>query len=262
MPRFAANLTIAFTEFPVMERFERAAALGFTHVEMLFPFHFDVDQIERELRRNRVALVLFDTDPGDWGAGERGYLCDPSRTERFQESVKEAIDVAKRLGTHRLNALAGLVPAGVSFEEARATAIENLRRAAPLAERAGLILMSEGLNTFDVPGYFLSTSRLGFELVEAVGSPSVLFQWDAYHMQLMEGNLINTVKQRVRQIGHIQFADVPGRNQPGTGEINFPNLFRAIDESGYDGYVGIEYKPLGGTEESLGWLPREARANR
>jgi len=262
MPRFAANLTIAFTEYPVMERFERAAAQGFTHVEMLFPYHFDVDEIERELRRNRLDLVLFDTDPGDWGAGERGYLCHPDRAERFYASIQEAIELARRYGTRCLNALAGKVPPGVSHEEAKRTAIENLKRVAPLAEAAGVMLVSEGLNTFDNPGYFLSNSRLGFEIVEAVGSPHVRYQYDVYHMQLMEGNLINTLRQHMPQIGHIQIADPPGRNEPGTGEINYPNVFAAIDAAGYDGFVGLEFKPSRSTEESLAWLPRAARANR
>src|SRR4051812_7908853 len=156
MTRFAANLTMLYTEYPELERFEHAARAGFTHVEMLFPYTFDLDAIEGELRAHKQELVLFDTDPGDWGAGERGFLCDPSRMDRFVESVREACDLAQRLGCPKLNALAGLIPAGVSFAEAKDTAIENLRRAAPIAERAGVLLMSEALNSFDVPGYFLT----------------------------------------------------------------------------------------------------------
>jgi hydroxypyruvate isomerase len=262
MPRFAANLTIAFNEWPVMERFERAAALGFTHVEMLFPFHFDVDEIERELRRNSLELVLFDTDPGDWSGGERGYLCHPDRTERFQESIKEALELARRYGTRRLNALAGKVPSGVSHQEAKRTAIENLKRAAPLAEAAGVVLMSEGLNTFDNPGYFLDNSRLGFEIVDAVGSPSVKFQYDVYHMQLMEGKLVNTKSKNMGKIGHIQIADPPARTEPGTGEINYDTVFKAIDAAGYNGVIGLEFKPSTTTEQSLAWLPRAARSAR
>jgi hydroxypyruvate isomerase len=248
--KLAANLSLMFAEYDVMDRFKKAADAGFTHVEMLFPFHFDVDEIERELRRNNLELVLFDTDPGDWSGGERGYLCHPDRADRFQQSIKEALELARRYGTRRLNALAGKVPPGVSHDEARRTAIENLRRAAPLAEAAGVVLMSEGLNTFDNPGYFLSTSRLGFELVDAVGSPNVLYQYDVYHMQLMEGNLINTLSSHMRQIGHIQVADAPARNEPGTGEINYDNVFKAIDAAGYDGVIGLEFKPSTTTEES------------
>ena len=262
MPRYSANLTIAFNEWPVMERFEQAARLGFTHVEMLFPYNFDVDQIERELRRLNLTITLFDTEPGDWAGGERGYLCHPDRTERFQESIREAIDLAPRFGTRYLNALAGKIPPGVSFAEAKAVSIENLRRAVPLAEKADIVLVSEGLNTTDNPGFFLENSTIGFELVDAIGSPNFLYQYDVYHMQIMEGNLISTIRRNIQKIGYVQIADPPARNEPGTGEINYPNVLRAFDEAGYHGYVGLEYKPATTTEESLGWLPRDQRAVR
>ena len=261
--RYAANLSLMFQEYDVMERFKRAADAGFTHVEMLFPFHYDLDEIERELRSKDLELILFDTDAGDFAGGERGYLCDPGRKEEFHQSVKDAIAIARRLGTTRLNALAGKVPAAVGLEQARATVVENLRRAAPLAEDAGVVLMSEGLNTVQNPGYFLGTSKLGFEIVAEVGSPAVKYQYDVYHMQIMEGNLIETIQKNVAQIGHIQIADVPGRHEPGTGEINYPNVLKAIDASGYDGFVALEYAPASGTEEGLDrWLPREQRAAR
>ena len=261
--RFAANLSLMFAEYDVIERFSKAAEAGFTHVEMLFPFHYDLDQVERELKRNNLEMILFDTDAGDFAGGERGYLCDPARKDRFYESVQEAIPIARRLGTRLLNALAGLVPPSVSFEEARATVVENLKRAAPLAEDAGIVLMSEGLNTIQTPGYFLDRSSLGFEIVAEVASPAVKYQYDFYHMQMMEGNLIDTIRKNVAQIGHIQIADVPGRHEPGTGEINYPNVLRAIDESGYQGFVALEYVPAAGTEEGLDrWLPRERRGKR
>lgn len=260
--RFAANLSLMFAEYDVMERFKKAAEAGFTHVEMLFPFHYDLDQIERELRDNGLEMILFDTDAGDFAAGERGYLCDPSRKDRFHQSVKEAIGIAKRLGTTRLNALAGKLPPHVTFADGRRTAVENLRRAAPLAEDAGIMLMSEGLNTIQTPGYFLDTSRLGFAIVDEVNSPAVTFQYDVYHMQMMEGNLIETIQKNVDRIGHIQIADVPGRHEPGTGEINYPNVLEAIDQSGYRGFVALEYVPAGGTEEGLDrWLPRGQRSS-
>jgi hydroxypyruvate isomerase len=261
--RYAANLSLMFAEFDVMERFTRAAQAGFTHVEMLFPFHYDLDQIERELKSNDLEMILFDTDAGNFDGGDRGYLCDPARNDDFQQSVKDAIAVAKRLGTTRLNALAGKIPAGVSFDEARATVVENLKRAAPLAEDAGIILMSEGLNTVTTPGYFLDSSRVGFEIVAEVGSPAVKFQYDVFHMQIMEGNIIDTIQKNVAQIGHIQIADNPGRHEPGTGELNYGVILPAIDQSGYDGFVALEYVPAAGTEEGLdGWLPREQRAAR
>ena len=261
--RFAANLSLLFGEYDVMERFRRAAEAGFTHVEMLFPFHYDLDLIERELQEHGLEMILFDTDAGDFARGERGYLCHPDQQERFYQSVKDAIVIARRLGTRRLNALAGKVPPGVSFEQARATVVDNLRRAAPLVEEAGIVLMSEGLNTFQNPGYFLSNTRLGVEIVAEVGSPAVKYQYDDYHMQMMEGNLIDTIRQNLEHIGHIQIADVPGRHEPGSGEINYANVLAAIEASGYDGYVALEYVPAEGTVAGLDrWLPRERRSAR
>ena len=263
MAKLAANLTMLYTEVDVMDRFAKAADAGFTHVEMLFPYDYDLDQVERELKANGLSMILFDTHAGDWAAGDRGYLCDPSQKERFYQSVKDGIVVAQRLGTGLLNALAGKIPAGVSFEQARATVVENLRKAAPLCEDAGITLVTEGLNSIQTPGFFLDSSKLGFEIVDEVGSPAVKFQYDIYHMQIMEGNLIDTIKANVEKIAHIQVADVPGRHEPGTGEINYPNVLKAIDESGYQGYVALEYAPAGDTQAGLdAWLPREQRAVR
>ena len=261
--KLAANLSMLYTEVDVMDRFKKAAQAGFTHVEMLFPYDYDLDKVEQELKSNGLTMILFDTHAGDWGAGDRGYLCDPSMKERFYQSVKDSVAIAPRLGTRLLNALAGKVPAGVSLEEARATCVENLKRAAPLCEDAGIVLMSEGLNSIQTPGYFLDNSKLGFSIVDEVGSPAVKFQYDIYHMQIMEGNLIDTIKANVEKIAHIQVADVPGRHEPGTGEINYPNVFKAIDESGYQGYVALEYAPSGDTQTGLdAWLPKEQRAVR
>ncbi|MCC6177693.1 MAG: TIM barrel protein [Chloroflexi bacterium] len=261
--RFAANLSLMFPEVDQLARFKAAAEAGFTHVEMLFPFHFDLDAIERELKSNGQTMILFDTDAGDFAGGERGYLCDPAQKERFHQSVKDALAIAPRLGTTLLNALAGKIPQGVSVDEARKTVVENLKRAAPLCEDAGVTLMSEGLNTVQTPGYFLDTSKLGFAIVDEVGSPAVKFQYDIYHMQIMEGNLIDTIRNNVDKIGHFQVADNPGRHEPGSGEINYANVLKAIDESGYKGYVALEYVPAGETVAGLdAWLPRERRGNR
>lgn len=256
MLRFAANLTLLFPEAPPLERFALAARAGFRYVEMLFPYQLDLDDVERTLRAQRLELVLFNVDPGDFAAGERGYLCDPARTERFREKAREAIELAQRLGTRRLNALAGLVPPGVDRATAVRTAVENLRAVAPLAERAGVTLHTEALNTVETPGYLIDRSALGLEIVRAAGSPAVRFQYDAYHMQIMEGDLISTIRANVRDIGHVQIADVPGRHEPGSGEIAYGNVLRALDEAGYDGFVGLEYKPTAGTAEGLAWMER------
>jgi hydroxypyruvate isomerase len=261
--RFAANLTLLFTEWDVMDRFKAAVDAGFTHVEMLFPYDYDLDAVQKALEDNGQTMVLFDTESGDWAGGDRGYTCHPDKQERFYQSVKDAIAIAPRLGTRCINALPGKLPAGVSREAAKATCIENLRRVAPLAEAAGITIVTEALNTVQTPGFFLDTSALGFEIVDAVGSPAVKFQYDIYHMQIMEGNLIDTIRANIDKIGHIQVADNPGRHEPGTGEINYANVFKAIDEAGYQGYVALEYNPAAGTVVGLDeWLPRASRANR
>jgi hydroxypyruvate isomerase len=260
--KFAANLSFMFNEWPALERFKQAADAGFTHVEFLFPEEHDLDELARAVKDSGVEMILFDSDRGDFSKGERGYMCHPGQERRFQAGIEDALRVAERLGAHLINPLAGLAPADVPVEQAKSVAIENLRRMAPHAESAGVTLCIEGLNTHDNPGYLIDRSSVGFEIVDAVGSPAVKFLYDAYHMQIMEGNLTATVTSNLNRIGHIQISDVPGRHEPGSGEINYPNLLAAIDAAGYDGFVSLEYRPANGTLEGLDWLPRERRANR
>jgi len=262
MLRYAANLTMLFNEVPFLERFERAAAAGFRAVEFLFAHNVDQAGVEGELRRHDLELVLFDPEGGDFPAGDRGYLCDPARRDHLVKTIEEAIGTARRLGCRRLNVLAGNRPEGVGEAEMRRMAVDNLERAAPLARAAGITLLVEALNTWESPRYFLDRSRLGLDIVREVGEPNVRFQYDCYHMQRMEGQLIDTLTKNLEWIGHVQIADVPGRHEPGTGEINYDNVLRALEAAGYAGYVGLEYRPSGKTEESLGWLPREARGRR
>ena len=262
MLRYAANLTMLFNEVPFLERFERAAAAGFRAVEFLFAHNVDQAGVERELRRHDLELVLFDPEGGDFPAGDRGYLCDPARRDHLVKTIEEAIATARRLGCRRLNVLAGNRPVGVAEAEMRRTVVDNLKRAAPLGRAAGITLLVEALNTWESPRYFLDHSRLGLEIVREVGEPNVRLQYDCYHVQRMEGQLIDTLTKNLEWIGHVQIADVPGRHEPGTGEINYDNVLRALEAAGYAGYVGLEYRPSGKTEESLGWLPREARGRR
>ena len=263
MPRFTANLNLQFNEVPMLERYARAAAAGFTHVEVLFPYRDGTERVIEELKRHGLELVLFDAEPGDFAGGERGYLCQPGQGDRVEQTVREAIELADRFGCKLINVLGGNVVDGVSWEEHRRAAVEHLRRIAPLTERAGLTLTIEALNAFENPRYFVTGSKVGLELVREVGSPAVKFQYDAYHLQLMEGNLINTVTRNIADVAHVQIGEVPGRHEPGTGEIDFGQFFAALDRAGYDGYVGLEYRPAGNTEEGLdAWLPRAARANR
>ncbi len=259
--KFAANISFMFSEWPALERFKRAADAGFTHVEFLFPEEHDLDELERTVKDSGVEMILFDSDRGDFARGERGYMCHPGQEARFKAGMEDALRVAERLGAHLINPLAGLVPDGVAVDTAKSVAIENLRRIAPQAESAGVTLCIEGLNTIDNPTYLIDRSSVGFEIVDTVASPSVKFLYDAYHMQIMEGNLTATVTGNLDKIGHIQISDVPGRHEPGTGEINYPNLLSAIDAAGYSGYVSLEYRPANGTLEGLDWLPRERRAN-
>lgn len=262
MLRYAANLTFLFNEVPFLERFERAAAAGFRAVEFLFAHNVDQDAVARELERHGLVLVLFDPEGGDFAAGDRGYLCDPGRRDHTLKTVEDAIATARRLGCRRLNVLAGNRVDGAPEAVMRRTAVETLKAAAPGARAAGITLLIEALNTWESPRYFLDRSRLGLEIVQEVGEPNVRFQYDAYHMQRMEGQLIETLTKHLEWIGHVQIADVPGRHEPGTGEINYANVLGALEARGYEGYVGLEYRPSGKTDDSLVWLPREARGRR
>jgi hydroxypyruvate isomerase len=262
MTRYAANLTMLFNEVPFLERFERAAAAGFRAVEFLFIHTVDASAVERELKHHGLELVLFDPEGGDFAAGDRGYLCDPARRDHLLTTIQDAVTVARRLGCRRLNVLAGNRPPGVSERILRRTVVENLKQAASLAREAGMTLLVEMLNTWESPRYFLDRLELGLDIVREVGEPNVRFQYDCYHIQRMEGQVIEGLVRNLQWIGHVQIADVPGRHEPGTGEIHYPNVLAALDQAGYDGYVGLEYRPSSKTEDSLAWLPREARARR
>lgn len=254
MPKFAANLSMLFTEHPFLERFERAKTAGFQAVEFLFPYEHDVSAISRELRRNELEQVLFNLPAGDFSNGDRGMANDPNRKAEFRAGVEEGLRIANELGCRRLNCLAGLRLADVPEETQTATLIENLRFAADAATSAGVLQVVEPLNVFDAPGYFLPTPESGFAIVEQAGHPNLLLQYDLYHSQRMSGNLAATITARIDQIGHVQIADSPARNEPGTGEINYPFVLQVLDDAGYDGWVSLEYRPRDTTESSLTWL--------
>ena len=253
MPRFAANLTMLFNEAPFLERFERAAQAGFKAVEFLFPYDYPVEDLKDALDRNKLALVLHNLPAGDWAAGERGIACHPDRVEEFRAGVDKAITYATTLGVKQLNCLAGIKPAGVSEADARRTLVDNLKFAAPKLKAAGIKLLIEPINTFDIPGFFLSRTQQALDIIAETNSDNVFVQYDIYHMQRMEGELAKTMEKNLAQIGHLQLADNPGRNEPGTGEINYGFLFAFLDRIGYDGWIGCEYKPATTTEAGLGW---------
>jgi len=254
MPKLAANLSMMFTEVPFMDRFDAAAKAGFKGVEFLFPYEFDLNQIADKLKSNNLQLVLHNLPAGNWAGGERGITCHPDRVGEFQDGVGKGIEAAKKLGVPQLNALAGKLPEGVSADKARATFVSNLKFAAEKLKAEGIRLITEPINTFDIPGFFLNRTQQAVDIIKEVGSDNLFIQHDIYHMQRMEGELANTIKANIGLIKHMQLADNPGRNEPGTGEINYKFLFKFIDDLGYDGWIGCEYKPLTTTEAGLGWL--------
>ena len=254
MTKFAANLSMLFTEVPFPDRFAAAAEAGFRGVEYLFPYALEKDDIAERLRKNGLTQVLFNLPAGNWEAGERGIACHPDRVSEFQDGVGKAIDFARALDCTQVNCLAGIAPTGVDASVSHRTLVENLKFAVSKLDDAGITLLAEPVNTYDIPGFFLNRSAQAIALFDEVGSPNLKLQHDIYHMQRMEGELANTIERLLPRIAHLQLADNPGRNEPGTGEINYPFLLNFIDRLGYDGWIGCEYKPRNGTKEGLGWI--------
>lgn len=254
MAKFAANLSMLFTEVDFIDRFEAAGEAGFQGVEYLFPYAFDANEIKAKLQANDLEQVLFNLPAGDWEAGDRGIAVDPSRVAEFQSGVSIAIEYAKVLGCNQLNCLAGIVPTGVTAKEAHSTFVLNLKYAANALAAEGISLVIEAINTRDIPGFFLNTTEQAKRVIEDVGSDNLSIQYDIYHMQIMEGDLALTMQSNIAQIAHVQLADNPGRHEPGTGEINYPFVLKYLDDIGYQGWVGCEYKPQTTTLDGLGWL--------
>ena len=255
MPKFSANLSMLFTELPFLDRFEAAARSGFDAVEFLFPYSFPAKDIRSRLDDNGLVLVLHNLPAGNWEAGERGIACDPHRTEEFQAGVSLAIEYAQALGVGQLNCLAGKAPMGVAPEVLRTTFVANLSYAAAALKLANLRLLIEPINTFDIPGFYLNRTEQAISILDLVGADNAFVQYDLYHAQRMEGELAATMQKHLQRIAHIQLADNPGRNEPGTGEINYPFIFAHLDRIGYGGWVGCEYKPASTTVAGLTWLP-------
>lgn len=254
MPKFAANLTSLFTELPFLERFAAAGRNGFAAVEFLFPYSVSKDQLSDILQENNLQQVMFNLPSGAWEAGERGIVCDPGRIAEFRDGVEQAVDYAIALDCRQLNCLPGIMPRDNCPLAIRDTLVSNLRYAASRLERENIRLLIEPINSYDYPDFFLNCSSHALAMIDELDHPNIFLLYDVYHMQLMEGNLASTISENIARIGHLQVADVPGRHEPGTGEINFDFLFRHLDAIGYDGWIGCQYKPLLSTEESLGWL--------
>jgi 2-dehydrotetronate isomerase len=259
MPRFAANLSMMFQEVPFLERFAAAAAAGFRGVEFLFPYQHPAEAIAARLQEAHVENVLFNLPPGDWAAGERGIACLPGRETEFRESVATALAYARVLGTPRLHVMAGIVPTGTPRESYQECYIHNLRYAAGEFAAHGIDLLIEPINPRDMPGYFLNTQAEAAEICAIVAAPNIKMQMDCYHMQIVEGDLATKLRHYAPRCGHVQIAGVPGRNEPNTGEVNYRYLLALLDEIGYQGWVGCEYRPAGNTLAGLGWLPSTSR---
>ncbi|WP_086980820.1 hydroxypyruvate isomerase [Vibrio aphrogenes] len=254
MPKFAANLSMLFTEVDFLQRFGQAAEAGFQGVEYLFPYDFEASTIKQVLDDNNLQQVLFNLPAGNWLDGDRGIAVDPKRVDEFQQGVTKAIQYAKVLDCQQVNCLAGIVPDGVNPQQAEETFVSNLRFAAAALKENGISLIIEAINTRDIPGFFLNTTQQALNIIDKVGSDNLRVQYDIYHMQIMEGDLAPTLSEHLSQIQHVQLADNPGRHEPGTGEINYPFLFKHLDSIGYDGWIGCEYKPKTTTLEGLGWM--------
>jgi hydroxypyruvate isomerase len=259
MTTFAANLSMLFTEAPFIERFGRAARAGFTQVECQFLYEATPEAIKAELQAHGLSLILHNLPAGNWAGGERGIACHPDRVTEFKAGVDRAITYATALSVKKINCLAGIKPAAVSDEQARATLVANLRYAALKLGQHGIDLLIEPINTFDIPGFFVSTTAHGVALLDEVGAANAYIQYDVYHMQRMEGELAGTLNRYLARIGHIQIADNPGRNEPGTGEIAYAFLFAHLKRIGWKGAIGCEYKPAAATEAGLGWRQQLAQ---
>ena len=250
MPKLAANVSMLFPQLPFLDRFAAARKAGFRYVEYQFPYEHDASEVARRARDAGVEVVLHNLPPGDYAKGERGIACLPGREREFREGVERGIEYARAAGCPRVNCLAGLASAD---ERHRAVLVGNLRHAARKLGEAGLQLMIEPINTRSVPGFFLTGSQQAVDVLNAVGEGNAFVQYDLFHMQIMEGDLAATIERLLPRIGHMQIADVPARNEPGTGEINFDFLLRHIDALGYSGWIGAEYNPKGDTVEGLKW---------
>jgi hydroxypyruvate isomerase len=254
MPKFCANLTMLWNELDFVDRFAAAARTGFQGVEYLFPYEHDKNQLAEQLDKHRLMQVLFNLPAGNWAGGERGIGCHPRRVGEFQDGVGKAIEYARALGCKQMNCLAGIRPSQLDPTVARETYIKNLQFAAPWLAAEGIKLLIEPVNNRDIPGFFLCYPQQALDIIKAVGSDNVFLQYDIYHAQVMEGDLARTIETHLARIPHMQLADNPGRNEPGTGEINYPYLFGHIDRIGYRGWIGCEYRPKTTTDEGLGWV--------
>jgi hydroxypyruvate isomerase len=254
MLRFAANLTFLYGEYAFPDRFAAAANDGFTAVEYLFPYDYPAEQLAGWLREHGLRQVLFNAPPGDWAAGDRGLASLVGREEEFRGAMSKAFEYAQGLQCPQVHVMAGVGPSAK-----RETYVRNLRWAAKVAADLGIGLLIEPINTRDMPGYFLNRQDEAHAIVDEVGSPALKVQMDLYHCQIVEGDLsVKLRKYLPRDVGHIQIASVPARNEPDDGELNYDYVFGVIEEVGFDGWIGCEYRPRADTSGGLGWMKKRS----
>ena len=261
MPRFSANLSFLFNEVAFVDRFAAAAAAGFRAVEFAFGYEHSEHELAAQLRDHGLEQVLINTPPGNWTAGERGLGAVPGREREFADGISTALRYAQALSCPRIHAMAGIVPDQADAgrrPQCRSTFVRNLRLAAREAAAQGVELTIEPINHRDMPGYFLTTQADAHAIREEVGAENLKVQMDLYHAQIVEGDLSEKIRRWLPHIGHIQVAGVPGRHEPDIGEINYYALFALLDELGYRGWIGCEYRPLRDTLSGLGWMKRLA----
>jgi hydroxypyruvate isomerase len=253
MPRLCANISLLFNEVSLPERFAAAAAAGFEAVEIQFPYEFEGIALSRAAHAAGVEVVLINLPAGDWSKGERGIACLPGRETEFRDGVDAGIRYARALGCRRINCLSGIAPSDGSAGAMRETFISNLRYAADRLSREGIELMIEPQNTRTFPGVYLRGTAQALAVMDEVNTANLKLQYDVFHMQIMEGDVSTTIASNIGRIGHVQVADVPGRHEPGSGELNIPYILRRLDELRYAGWVGAEYVPAAATAAGLAW---------
>lgn len=255
MLRFAANLSFLYGEYAFPARFAAAAKDGFAGIEYLFPYDYPAEQLATWLQENGLTQILFNAPPGNWATGERGLASLPGREAEFQTSIHTALAYARVLNCPRVHVMAGLQPGGVERSAMQRTFVANLAWASELAARAGVELLIEPINTRDMPGYFLNRQDQAHAIVDEIGNPALKVQMDLYHCQIVEGDVSMKLRKYLStNVGHLQIASVPDRNEPDRGELNYDCLFDLIEELGYSGWIGCEYRPKAGTSEGLAWL--------
>lgn len=256
MPNFAANLSMMFTEVAFLDRFKAAADAGFRAVEFLFPYEYAASEIAARLKQNGLTQALFNLAPGDWEKGERGMGILPGREDNFAASIEKAIEYAKALNCAQVHVMAGIAPNGIARKKLNDTFVANLCVATARLKKENIRALIEPINYYDIPGYFLNTQAQARDIIDKVGSDNLFLQQDLYHCQIMEGNLAQKIKEYRDIVCHYQIAGTPGRHEPDVGEVNYPFLFDLIDELGYDGFIGCEYRPKGETRAGLGWVAK------